>query len=91
MLEKDIEKKLVQAVKEAGGIAIKLVSPSMIGLPDRLILMNGGKIGFIEVKAPNQKPRPVQVARIELLRGLGFKCFVLDNPAQIGGMLDEIT
>ena len=90
MREKIIEQHLVKAVKSSGGIAPKLVSPGFDGMPDRLVLLPGGKIGFVEVKAPGKKPRPLQVARHGLLRRLGFKVYVLDTPEQIGGILDEI-
>lgn len=90
MREKIIEQHLVKAVKNSGGIAPKLVCPGFDGLPDRLVLLPGGKIGFVEVKAPGKEPRPLQVARHGLLRRLGFKVYVLDAPEQIGGILDEI-
>lgn len=90
MREKTIEQKLIKAVKSAGGIAPKLVSPGFDGMPDRIVLLPGGKIGFVEVKAPGKKPRPLQAARHRLLRWLGFKVYVLDDPEQIGGILDEI-
>ena len=90
MREKTIEQHLVKAVKNSGGIAPKLVSPGFDGMPDRLVLLPGGKIGFVEVKAPGKEPRPLQVARHGLLRRLGFKVYVLDSPEQIGGILDEI-
>lgn len=90
MREKTIEQRLVKAVKNGGGIAPKLVSPGFDGMPDRLVLLPGGKIGFVEVKAPGKEPRPLQVARHGLLRRLGFKVYVLDAPEQIGGILDEI-
>lgn len=90
MREKTIEQHLVKAVKNSGGIAPKLVSPGFDGMPDRLVLLPGGKIGFVEVKAPGKEPRPLQVARHELLRRLGFKVYVLDATEQIGGILDEI-
>lgn len=90
MREKTIEQYLVKAVKNIGGIAPKLVSPGFDGMPDRLVLLPGGKIGFVEVKSPGKEPRPLQVARHGLLRHLGFKVYVLDDPEQIGGMLDEI-
>jgi len=77
-------------VKSSGGIAPKLVSPGFDGMPDRLVLLPGGKIGFVEVKAPGKEPRPLQVARHGLLRRLGFKVYVLDAPEQIGGILYEI-
>jgi len=90
MREKIIEQHLVKAVKNSGGIAPKLVSPGFDGMPDRLVLLPEGKIGFVEVKAPGKEPRPLQVARHGLLRRLGFKVYILDAPEQIGGILDEI-
>mgnify|MGYP000274862135 FL=1 len=62
MREKTIEQHLVKAVKNSGGIAPKLVSPGFDGMPDRLVLLPGGKIGFVEVKAPGKEPRPLQVS-----------------------------
>ena len=90
MNEKQIENKLTAAVKKAGGIAPKLVCPGFAGMPDRLILLPDGHVGFVELKAPGKKPRPLQLARHRLLRELGFKVYVIDDIAQIGGMLDEL-
>ena len=90
MREKQIEQKLVRATKNMGGIAPKFVSPGFDGMPDRIVLLQGGHIGFVEVKAPGEKPRPLQISRHGLLRRLGFKVFVLDDEQQIGGILDEI-
>lgn len=90
MREKQIEQKLVKAVKNMGGIAPKFTSPGFDGMPDRIVLLHGGKIGFVEVKASGQKPRHLQLARHEMLKRLGFKVFVLDNEKQIGGIIDEI-
>jgi hypothetical protein len=90
MREKALEKKLVQSVKSAGGIALKFVSPGFDGMPDRIVLIPDGHIGFVEVKAPGEKPRPLQIARHGLLRRLGFKVYILDDEQQIGGILDEI-
>ena len=88
--ESKIEEKLVKAVKKAGGKALKLVSPGYVGVPDRLILIAFGKVGFVEVKAPNEKPRKIQLKRHRELRELGFKTYVLDDENQIGGIIDAI-
>ena len=88
--EKQIEQSLVKAVKNMGGIAPKFVSPGFDGMPDRIVLLPGGHIGFVEVKAMGCKPRPLQFARHGLLRRLGFKVYVIDGEEQIGGVLDEI-
>ena len=90
MLEKNIENKLTTAVKKAGGIAPKFVSPNYDGMPDRLVLLPDGVCAFVEVKAPNKKPRPLQKARHKMLKRLGFKVYVLDEAEQIGGIIDEI-
>ena len=88
--EKVIEQKLVSAVKAAGGICPKLVCPGMAGMPDRLVLLPDGKMGFVEVKAPGEKPRPLQIARHRILSWLGYRVFVLDEPEQVAHILDEI-
>ena len=90
MLEKVIEQKLVRAVKVAGGICPKFVSPGMDGMPDRLILMPGGRLVFAELKAPGKKPRPLQLHRHDQLRSLGFQVFVVDAPEQIEEVLREV-
>lgn len=90
MREKSIEQKLVCAVKGRGGICPKLACPGFDGMPDRLVLLPSGRMGFVEVKAPGGKPHPLQTARHQLLTRLGFKVYVLDAPEQIGGILDGI-
>lgn len=90
MREKNIEQKFAHAIKAAGGIAPKFVSPGFDGMPDRLVLFPGGKLAFVEVKAPGRKPRPLQLARHKLLRRLGFKVYVLDSEKQITRIIDEI-
>ena len=88
--ESKIEAKLVKEVQKAGGKALKFISPGYVGDPDRLILISYGKIGFVEVKAPNEKPRKIQLKRHKELRDLGFKIYVLDDENQIGGIINEI-
>ena len=90
MREKYIETKLAKAVKSMGGLAPKFVSPGLDGVPDRLVLLPGGKIAFIELKAPGETLRPLQVRRKRQLEALGFLVYCIDGPEQIGGILDEI-
>ena len=78
MREKTVEQKFVSEVKKAGGICPKWVAPGFDGVPDRIAMFPGGKIAFVEVKAPGEKPRPLQEARHELLRRLGFRVYILD-------------
>ena len=88
--EAKIEEKLVKAVKKAGGLCLKLVSPGYVGVPDRIVLVALGKIGFVEVKAPGKKPRKIQMKRHRELIALGFNTYVLDDVNQIGGIIDAI-
>ena len=90
MREKDIEKELAARTKAMEGIAPKFTSPGFDGMPDRLVLLPGGRMGFVELKAPGRKPRPLQLARHRLLRRLGFKVFVIDGIEQIDSVLEEI-
>ena len=91
MREKQIEQKLVRAVRAVDGLAPKFVSPGLDGVPDRLILLPGGHLAFAELKAPGQKPRPLQQRRIGQLRQMGFRVYIIDNTNQIGGVLDEVS
>lgn len=90
MNEKKTERKLVKTVKERGGMAVKLVCPGCDGMPDRLVLLPGGCIGFVELKSPGEKMRPLQKRRKEQLESLGFKVFCVDDENEIGGIIDEI-
>lgn len=90
MLERVIESRLRQEAKKRGGMALKFVSPGMNGVPDRIVLLPGGKMAFVELKAPGKVPRALQQKRIGQLRKLGFLVYVLDGTERIGGILDEI-
>ena len=90
MREKQIEQKLVKAVKAVGGIALKFVSPSFDGMPDRLVILPAGHIAFVELKAPGMKPRLLQMKRLEMLRRLGCQVYVLDDIEQIQEILREM-
>lgn len=74
-----IERHLVNEVKKAGGIAYKFVSPGRRAVPDRLVLLPGGKVIFVECKAPGEKPRPDQLREHARLFALGHQVVVLDN------------
>lgn len=90
MREKSTETKLVKAVKAKSGLAPKFISPGLDGVPDRLVLLPGGKIAFIELKAEGKQLRPLQVRRKRQLESLGFSVYCIDKPEQIGGILNEI-
>ena len=68
MREAEIEGRLVRGVKEAGGLCYKFVSPGNPGVPDRLILLPGGRILFVELKTPGGKLSNIQSWRIQEMR-----------------------
>lgn len=90
LYERTIEQELVSRVKVMGGIAPKFTSPGFAGMPDRLVLLPHGRMGFVELKAPGRKPRQLQLVRHRLLQRLGFKVYVIDEINQIDGVLEEI-
>lgn len=90
MEEKKIEQKLIKAVRQEGGVCWKFTSPGTAGIPDRIVLMPGGRIAFVEVKAPGEKPRKLQLSRHRLLRRLGFQVYVLDALEDIEKIIKEV-
>lgn len=90
MREKVVEQKLTLMVKKRGGICPKFISPGFDGVPDRLALLPGGRIAFIELKAEGKTLRPLQVRRKRQLEALGFSVYCINRTEQIGGILDEI-
>ena len=77
MLESKVESAFREETKRRGGVALKFVSPGMNGVPDRIVLFPGGRMAFVELKAPGQKPRPLQLKRKRQLERLVFSVFVL--------------
>ena len=59
MRESSIESKFRDEVKEVGGMAYKFVSPGNAGVPDRVVILQGGKSGFVELKRPGDIDRVI--------------------------------
>lgn len=73
-LEKDIEKKLRQKVEALGGKCLKWVCPGWSGVPDRIVILPGGRIYFVETKRPKDgKLSALQIKWSEWLKALGFE------------------
>ena len=86
MLEKTIERYLVQKAREKGGLAIKWVAPAMAGVPDRVVFFPGGRIVFVELKAPGQKQTPIQVRVTKMLIDLGADVRVIDSKEAVNDL-----
>ena len=87
--EKEIERRLKTSVEGKGGLCLKFVSPGWAGAPDRLCLLPGGKIFFIELKRPGERPRKIQLKRHEELRKLGFSVYVIDGKEYVLDLIDD--
>lgn len=90
MSEKELEEMFRDAVRKAGGCAYKFVSPGKSGVPDRLVVLPGNCIGFVELKAPGKQPRADQRHRQKELKRLGCYVAVLDDPEDIDRIIREI-
>lgn len=88
--EKTLELRLRKEVEARGGMALKLLSQLHRGLPDRLILMPGGKAFFAELKSTGKKPTKLQQRAHEQLAALGFQVFVIDSTSSLTRALAEI-
>lgn len=80
MKECAVEKHLISVTQACGGMCIKFTSPGMTGVPDRIVILPGGKIGFAELKAPGKKPRRLQRNVLRKMHQLGCRVCVIDNP-----------
>ena len=83
MIENDIEKYLVRRVKQMGGLALKFVSPSMAGVPDRIVMIPKGTIYF----AQQTLPRKLQTAIHRLFEKIGFHVYVIDTKDKVDKLL----
>lgn len=90
MLEKDIEAKLNKPVRELGGLCLKFTSPGYTGVPDRIVLLPGGVVRFVETKQPGKKERARQRYVHALFRKLGFVVHsTVDTPDKINDVISE--
>ena len=87
--EKVLEKYLVSEVKSLGGWAVKLLSGLVTGLPDRLILLPGGVVAFVELKTTGKKATPRQLIVHRRLMALGFRVEVLDSKEGINNFINS--
>lgn len=90
MTEKNLESKLRAEIKNLGGVAYKFLSPGNSGVPDRIILLPGGKIIFAELKTDEGKLSKLQELQITRIKNLGFDARVVRGLAGVEELLDEI-
>jgi len=77
--EKRLENELRRAVKNTGGLCLKMGTSFLSGIPDRLCLFAGGRVCFVEVKTTGEKPKKIQLFFMRKLEKLGFDVRIIDN------------
>ena len=85
--EKRVEALLVSGVKQMGGLAYKFVSPGNSGVPDRIILMPGGKIYFVELKREGGQLTNLQKRQINRIQKLDCQVDVLHGMVEVSNFL----
>lgn len=77
--EKVFERTLSKYVDDTGGMAVKLLSQFLRGLPDRMFLLKGGRVLFVEFKSTGKKPTKIQEYVHKRIQALGFPVLVVDS------------
>ena len=87
-LEAKVESLFVRRVAERGGIALKQMG--IAGISDRLVLLPGGRMIFVELKRPGEKPRKLQVYWLNKLERMDFETAVLDSVESVEEFMREL-
>jgi len=90
MRETTVEKYLRKRITDIGGLCLKFTSPGYNGMPDRIVLLDGGFMLFVEVKAPGEKPEDHQDRVHSVLRGLGFYVVTVDSHSAVDMLVSQI-
>ena len=88
--ENRVEQRLIDGVEALGGITFKFVSPGRAGVPDRVVILPGGDVHFVELKALGGKPSRIQLRRISQLRKLDVTALVLTGIDEVERYLDNL-
>jgi len=88
MEEGSLERRFYKGVKRAGCKSIKITG--LTHYPDRQVLVPGGKVIWVEMKAPGKTPRKGQRERIRRLRAMGFQVDVISNSMELKTWLEKL-
>lgn len=84
-----VEARLVRAVRLLGGMALKL-APTTKGIPDRLVLLPGGRMYLVELKDGNEPVSPAQRHLHYLMGRLGTEVIVLRGAEEVRAWIKKI-
>ena len=90
MRESAVEGRLTEMLRKRGALCLKFVSPGNPGVPDRIVLLPGGRVIFAELKAQSGRTGALQERQIARMRGLGADVRVLKGMEQVRGFVEEV-
>ena len=89
--EKDAEAWLRKEIEKLGGVFWKFISPGQAGVPDRIAVLPGGRVVFVELKKENERLRPIQVYQIgKLVGGLGAQVCIVHGKKAARKFLEDM-
>ncbi len=88
--ERDVERYFKAQLERRGALVFKFVSPGQIGVPDRVVLLPGGRVVFAEMKAPGEKPRPLQRAVFARMARAGHPVYIIDSREAVKKFMEEV-
>ncbi len=88
--ERDVERYFKAQLEKRGALVFKFVSPGQIGVPDRVVLLPGGRVVFAEMKAPRAKPRPLQRAVFSRMARAGHPVYIIDSREAVKKFVEEV-
>ena len=87
--ENDVESHLTSECEKAGFLCYKFVCPGYNGVPDRIVIGNGHTV-FVELKAPGEQPRKLQVYRMKEIERRGGHTRVIDTIQKVDDFISEL-
>lgn len=90
MLEKNLEKKLFEKIKNLKGLIYKFNSQSNNGVPDRLIILPNGKVYFVELKRPSGILSELQKYQIKRLKSMKQNVCVISSIEDLNNFLRSL-
>lgn len=88
--EKQLEKYLRLRIEERGGVCLKFVSPGQDGVPDRVVVMPGGRVYFVELKTQTGKLSRIQKYQLKRLCDLHQICSVIYGKEGVKAFLRDV-
>lgn len=89
MRERDIERKLTHEVEKRGGLSFKWTSPGQTGVPDRIVILPGGRIWFAELKTDTGRTTAVQEYQQKRLRDAGCNVITIHGEKELNEWIKQ--